>query len=89
MQLNFNVMPEVLNRASRAFLDSPVKRLCHNYLEICHKGKNGLNSIPEFGELGSFEDAVRKIELSDDLTALQKNIVTLIEIYSYLHYCSS
>src|SRR4030042_1061473 len=25
MQLNFNVMPEVLNRASRAFLDSPVK----------------------------------------------------------------
>jgi hypothetical protein len=35
-------------------------------------GKNGLNSIPEFGELGPFEDAVRKIELSDDLTALQK-----------------
>jgi len=25
IQLNFNVMPEVLNRASRAFLDSPVK----------------------------------------------------------------
>ena len=25
MQLNFNVMPEVLNRASRAFLDSQVK----------------------------------------------------------------
>ena len=25
MQLNFNVMPEVLNRESRAFLDSPVK----------------------------------------------------------------
>jgi len=49
--------------------------------------KNGLNNIPEFGELESFEDEVRKIELSDDLTALQKNIVTLIEIYSHLHYC--
>jgi len=27
------VMPEVLNRASSVFLDSPVKRLCRNYLK--------------------------------------------------------
>ncbi len=31
-------------------------------------GKNGLNSISEFGEPGSFKDAVRKIELSESLT---------------------
>ena len=27
------VMPEVFNRASSVFLDSPVKRLCRNYLK--------------------------------------------------------
>jgi hypothetical protein len=49
--------------------------------------KNGLNSIPEFGELESYDNEVKKIEHSDDLTALQKNVVKLIEIYSHLHYC--
>jgi hypothetical protein len=49
--------------------------------------KNGLNDIPEFSELDSYIDEVRKIDPSDSLPALQKNIVTLIEIYSHLHYC--
>lgn len=49
--------------------------------------KNGLNDIPEFGELDSYIEEVRKIDPSDSLPALQKNIVTLIEIYSHLHYC--
>ncbi len=49
--------------------------------------KNGLNDISEFSELDSYIDEVRKIDPSDNLPALQKNIVTLIEIYSHLHYC--
>jgi hypothetical protein len=50
-------------------------------------GKNGLNNISEFSELDSYVDEVRKIDYSENLSALQKNIVTLIEIYSHLHYC--
>lgn len=49
--------------------------------------KNGLNDISEFSELDSYIEEVRKIDPSDNLSALQKNIVTLIEIYSHLHYC--
>jgi hypothetical protein len=49
--------------------------------------KNELNNISEFSELGSYVDEVGKIDPSDNLSALQKNIVTLIEIYSHLHYC--
>jgi hypothetical protein len=49
--------------------------------------KNGLNNIREFSELDLYIDEVGKIDPSDNLSALQKNIVTLIEIYSHLHYC--
>jgi hypothetical protein len=49
--------------------------------------KNELNNISEFSELDSYVDEVGKIDPSDNLSALQKNIVTLIEIYSHLHYC--
>jgi hypothetical protein len=49
--------------------------------------KNGLNNISEFSELDTYVDEVEKIDPSDNLSALQKNIVTLIEIYSHLHYC--
>jgi hypothetical protein len=49
--------------------------------------KNELNDISEFSELDSYIDEVKKIDPSDHLPALHKNIVTLIEIYSHLHYC--
>jgi len=80
---------EFLRRGSVTIQSFPQVALIDSRITKKEMGKKGLNSIPEFGELGSFEDAVRKIELSDDLTALQKTIVILIEIYSYLHYCSS
>ena len=78
---------EFLNRISVTIQSFSKVALIDSRITKKEMEKNGLNNIREFGELESYENEVKKIELSDDLTALQKNVVTLIEIYSHLHYC--
>ena len=49
--------------------------------------KNELQDTSEFGELDSYIEKVRSFNQNDTLSAVQKNIVTLLEIYAHLYYC--
>ncbi len=78
---------EFLKRVGRTIRNFSRVALMDSRITKKEMEKNELNNISEFSELDSYIDEVRKIDPSDNLPALQKNIVTLIEIYSQLHYC--
>lgn len=49
--------------------------------------KKRLHDTSEFAELDSYIEKLKNIEQEDNLSALQKNIVSFLEIYAYLYYC--
>lgn len=49
--------------------------------------KKRLHDTSEFAELDSYIEKVKNLNQEDSMSALQKNIVFLLEIYAYLYYC--
>src|SRR4030066_239174 len=90
------VMPEVFNRASSVFLDSPVKRLCRNYLKcefvILNEVKNLTKSITKsmrykteilrLGPQNDNCDTVSKPWNDENVVLLMNSLVTPYTQYS-------
>jgi len=55
--------------------------------EVFENVYSTLQDTSEFGELDSYIEKVRSFNQNDTLSAVQKNIVTLLEIYAHLYYC--
>ena len=49
--------------------------------------KNKLHEIPEFNEIDLYAKEVENLSQDNTLSALRKNITTLLEINTHLYYC--